>query len=86
MSWPIMLFTFILLWWISLFAFISAGHRPSAHSTPGQSSGAPERPYLRQKFLAALCVSALLTTIIYVAAEYSGLRIFDYDYYSAAPL
>lgn len=82
MSWLITLFIFITCWWISLFAFISAGTTRSATPVPGQSSGAPDSPGLRQKFLLALVISALITAIIYCLVAYSGLDVFTYDYYA----
>lgn len=62
-------FAFVLIWWVTLFAVLPLGVRRSENPEVGHEAGAPENPRLWRKGLLTTAISALLTGVLFVAAE-----------------
>jgi predicted secreted protein len=46
MTWFTGLATYLVIWWVVLFAVLPWGVRPPDHVEPGHADGAPEKPRL----------------------------------------
>lgn len=62
LGWAI--FTFINLWWVSLFAVLSLGNSNDRAVGEHDYAAAPDAPNLKKKFLLTSLISALLTGLI----------------------
>jgi predicted secreted protein len=54
-------FTYLVTWWILLFAFLPIGSAPPAQRDPMHYAGAPAKPDLWRKFLWNSLASAVVT-------------------------
>ncbi len=77
---------FVLVWWVALFAILPVGVRRAENPEPGHEAGAPENPKLWRKGLATTAVAALLTGVIFAAAETGLLPLRDWLTADAPPL
>lgn len=77
---------FVLVWWIALFAILPLGVRRAENPEPGHEAGAPENPKLWRKGLATTAVAAVLTGVIFAAAETGLLPLRDWLTADAPPL
>ena len=50
---------YVLLWWWMFFMMLPIGVRRAEHVEEGHDAGAPERPYLWRKALAATVLAAI---------------------------
>ncbi|MGH6826606.1 DUF1467 family protein [Methyloceanibacter sp.] len=61
--------TYLVIWWIVLFAMLPIGVRTQAEEgevTPGTAESAPHRPRLLPKMLATTVVASLVFAAVYV--------------------
>ncbi|MFA7275329.1 MAG: DUF1467 family protein [Pseudobdellovibrionaceae bacterium] len=56
---------FIMIWWVTLFAVLPWGVRPSEAPVPGEFGGAPEKPLLLKKVIATTLISVVLWCVVY---------------------
>jgi predicted secreted protein len=75
MSWPIGVATYIVIWWIAIFAVLPWGVRPAAKGDPGAAAGAPANPRLLFKAVMTSLVAAVIWLFVYWAVT-SGLVSF----------
>lgn len=61
MSVSLFIFTFINVWWISLFAILPFGVRRVESPEPMHDAGAPEKANLKKKFLINTVVALAIT-------------------------
>ncbi len=64
MPWSFFFFTFVNMWWLSLFAVLPWGVRRVENPDPMHSSGAPEKTHLGKKAAATSVIALLLTFAI----------------------
>lgn len=69
MHWTAYILVYIFSWWMLLFTLLPIGVRPPEQSEPGHSSGAPERPYLKQKCIGATVLAFFLTWGVMAAIQ-----------------
>ncbi len=72
MSWSYGIPTYVIIWWLVLFAVLPFGVRPSEEGDPGFGSGAPANPRLPLKALVTTLIAGVIWGIAYwaVAAGY----------------
>ncbi len=66
MTWISGIFTFVLIWWVVLFAVLPWGVQVADQPEEGHATSAPKKPYLWQKALA----TTLVTLVIWFAVFY----------------
>ena len=68
MTWFTGLLTYLLVWWVVLFAVLPWGIRHDHQDTDpeGRTPGAPLNPLLKKKFLITTGVAAVIWGIIYL--------------------
>jgi len=67
--------TYLIIWWLVIFAVLPFGVRPSPEGDPGHAAGAPANPHLLLKF----AVTTVIATVIWFLADWavnSGLLDF----------
>lgn len=79
MSLPIILATYLVTWWVVLFAILPWGirtqHEAEEAIVPGTAPSAPIRPLLLWKMAITTAVAALIVAAIYWLVAHSGLTI-----------
>lgn len=65
MNWFTGVASFVVIWWIVIFAMLPIGVRP-AEDEMGKAAGAPANPRLGIKALATTLIAAVLWTILYL--------------------
>jgi predicted secreted protein len=69
MSWSIGIATYVVIWWIAIFAVLPWGVRPSEKGDPGHAAGAPANPRLLLKAAVTSVVAGVLWLIVYWAVN-----------------
>jgi len=69
MSWPIAIGTYVVIWWITIFAILPWGVRPAEEGDPGHAAGAPANPRLLLKAAVTTVVAAVLWLLVYWAVK-----------------
>jgi predicted secreted protein len=64
--------TFVLTWWVVVFAVLPFGNAPAAKPTVGHDPSAPANPRIRQKLLWTTIISLVITVIIVCIIHFSG--------------
>jgi predicted secreted protein len=67
MSWFVGIATYIVIWWITIFAVLPWGVRPAEKGDLGAASGAPANPRLLFKAAMTTIVAGVLWLIVYWA-------------------
>jgi predicted secreted protein len=62
MTWFSGVMTYVIIWWMVLFAVLPWGNRPPETPEPGHATSAPEKPRLALKF----GVTTLVATVIFL--------------------
>ncbi|MFQ5784018.1 MAG: DUF1467 family protein [Alphaproteobacteria bacterium] len=72
------LVVFVIVWWLVFFMTLPFGVKTPEKVEPGHAEGAPDRPRLAIKAVAATVIAAAVTGLITVAAAYDliGFREF----------
>jgi predicted secreted protein len=65
MNWFTALITYILVWWVTLFAILPLWVVPAEPGDFGHAAGAPKHPLLMRKVLVTSLVAAIIWLIIY---------------------
>ena len=55
---------YVVIWWILFFISLPLGVKKSENLLPGQDSGAPEKTYLRKKFIIVSIITLIFTYIV----------------------
>ena len=76
MTWTIGIATYVVIWWVAIFAVLPWGVRPSEKSDIGHAAGAPANPRLLLKAAVTSVVAGILWLIVYwvVTADLINLR------------
>ncbi len=77
MGWFTGIVVYVLVWWVTLFAILPWGNRPTDEPAPdGQADGAPVRPRLALKFAVTSAVAAAIWLGIQflVASDWMSFR------------
>jgi len=69
MSWFTGVMTYIVIWWIVLFAVLPWGNRPPENPEPGHADSAPEKPRLLLKFGVTTIVATMVFLAVYWLIE-----------------
>lgn len=75
MNWFTGIVTYLLIWWVVLFAVLPWGVRQQEEVEPGHDPGAPTHPHLIRKAVATSLISAVLWLIAYYIVD-AGLLNF----------
>jgi predicted secreted protein len=59
--------TYLIIWWLVIFAVLPFGVRPSPEDDPGHAAGAPAHPHLLVKF----AVTTVIATAIWFLADWA---------------
>jgi predicted secreted protein len=65
MNWFVGIATYIVLWWISIFAVLPWGVKPSEEGDLGKAAGAPSNPRLAMKAAMTTVVAGVLWLFVY---------------------
>ena len=69
MSWVSAIVVYVMTWWLVFFMALPIGvkppHEEGDEAESGHEAGAPVRPHLLKKVLAATVISGVITAIIY---------------------
>ena len=60
------IFTYVLVWWVVLFAVLPWGNRQPDLPEEGMAYGAPSNPNIKKKLIATSLVSLLVVLLIYI--------------------
>lgn len=69
MSWFIGISTYVVIWWIVIFAVLPWGVRRTERPEPGHDAGAPADPRLKFKALVTTLVAGVIWGLVYFAVE-----------------
>ena len=69
MTWPIGIATYVVIWWVAIFAVLPWGVRPSEKGDLGHAAGAPANPRLLLKAAVTSVVAGVLWLIVYWAVN-----------------
>ncbi|MGH7032322.1 MAG: DUF1467 family protein [Stellaceae bacterium] len=67
MSWFIGIATYVVIWWVTIFAVLPWGVRPAAEGDPGRRAGAPRNPRLWRKAAITSVVAGIVWLVVYWA-------------------
>ena len=65
-SWFNGILTFLIIWWVVLFAVLPWGVKVSDNPEPGHATSAPEQPMIWRKAAITTVISALIWGVVYV--------------------
>ncbi len=76
MNWFVGIATYVVIWWITIFAVLPWGVTPAQDGDPGHAAGAPANPRLLLKAGITTLIAALLWGVVYwvVASGIVNLR------------
>ena len=69
MNWFVSIATYVVIWWIVIFAILPFGVRPADEREPGHDAGAPANPRLGLKAVVTSVVAGLLWLALYWAVN-----------------
>jgi predicted secreted protein len=69
MNWFVAVATYVVIWWIVIFAVLPFGVRRADAPEPGHDAGAPQNPRLRLKAAVTTIVAGLLWLALYWAVN-----------------
>jgi predicted secreted protein len=70
MKWTLGVASYIVIWWIVIFAVLPFGIKPTEEGDIGHASGAPANPRLPLKMLITTVVAAVVWLILYGAIHF----------------
>jgi predicted secreted protein len=77
MSWFVAVAMYIVIWWISIFAVLPLGVKPSEKGDIGASAGAPANPRLWYKVGITSIVAAVLWLIMFAVIHFGLVDLRD---------
>jgi predicted secreted protein len=78
MPWPLGIATYVIIWWIVIFAVLPFGVRPSPEDDPGHAAGAPANPRLPLKAAVTTVVAAIIWLLVYWAVDAGLVNFRDF--------
>lgn len=69
MNWIVAIGSYVVIWWISLFAVLPWGVKPSQEGDPGHAAGAPANPRLVFKAAVTTVVASVIWLFVYWAVN-----------------
>jgi len=69
MTWPLGIMTYVIIWWIVLFAVLPWGVKVPDEPEPGHASSAPSNPRLWLKALITTIVAFVVWLAVYYVVE-----------------
>ena len=78
MHWFTGILTFLVIWWITLFAILPWGNRPVENPEEGHATSAPANPRLLLKFGVTTVVAGVLFALLLWVIESELIKIRDY--------
>jgi predicted secreted protein len=69
MGWTFGIATYVVIWWIVIFAVLPFGIRPAEEGDIGHAAGAPANPRLPLKAAVTTAVSAVIWLLVYWATS-----------------
>ena len=78
MNWFTGILTYVVIWWLTLFAVLPFGHRDQINPEPGTTESAPEHHRMWLKALITTLIAAVLWAGLWLMIEYDpfGLSAF----------
>ena len=64
--------TFVLTWWVVIFAVLPFGNAPDANPAVGHDPSAPANPRIHRKILITTIISLVITAILVCIIHFSG--------------
>ena len=75
MGWTFGIATYVIIWWLVIFAVLPFGVRQAEEGDPGHDAGAPANPHLKLKFAATTVIAG----VIWLLAEWAvRAGLFDF--------
>ena len=75
MSWTSLAATYVIVWWLVLFATLPFGVRASDAAEPGVEPGAPEKPRMWIKAGATTAIAAVITGVVWALVEHGVIDV-----------
>ncbi len=69
MNWFVGIATYVVIWWLAIFAVLPWGVKPAEEGDPGQRAGAPRNPRLWQKAAITSVVAGVIWLFVYWAVN-----------------
>ena len=69
MSWFGGIVTYVIIWWMVLFAVLPWGNRPPEEPEPGHATSAPEKPRLVLKFAVTTGIATVIFLLVWWLME-----------------
>lgn len=69
MNWFIGIATYVVIWWLTIFAVLPWGVRPTGKDDPGHAAGAPANPRLLFKAAVTSVVAGVIWLVVYWAVN-----------------
>ena len=79
MNWFTGVMTYVVIWWIVLFAVLPWGNKPPENPEPGHADSAPEKPRLLLKFGVTTIVSTMIFLAVYWLIESDLISLRDLE-------
>jgi predicted secreted protein len=70
MNWFVGTATYVVIWWLTIFAVLPWGVKPQENREPGQDAGAPANPRLGFKAAITTGVAAVIWLFVYWAVTH----------------
>jgi predicted secreted protein len=67
MGWFIGIATYVVIWWVTIFAVLPWGVKPAEEGDPGRRTGAPHNPRLWRKAAITSVVAGVVWLVLYWA-------------------
>ena len=69
MNWLAGVFTYVIIWWTTLFAVLPWGNEPSHAPNAGDMPGAPANPRLCRKFVITSGIAAIIWLMVFAFVQ-----------------
>jgi len=69
MNWFIGIATYVVIWWLAIFAVLPWGVKPAKKDDPGHAAGAPANPRLLLKAAVTSIVAGVIWLVVYWAVN-----------------
>ena len=76
MNWFTGVASYLVIWWLVIFAVLPFGVKPVPEDDPGHAAGAPAHPHLVGKAIATTVIAAALWLVLYliVSSDFWSFR------------
>lgn len=69
--------SYIMIYWLALFAVLPFGNKPVDDPELGNATGAPANPHMKEKFIATAIVSAVIWLIVFLLIKFDVIDFYD---------